>query len=63
MCSECGWRALVSRILRQLDRGIARPGAFVLEAAAELLTANQHATPEQVDAIEAVLEHRQEHAS
>jgi hypothetical protein len=62
MCANCGWFRLAVRIDAYLETAMVSHQALILDKARELICANRHATPEQVDAIEAVLEQREAQA-
>lgn len=64
MCKTCGFLELAFRVKRHLETTV-RPGHqdLVLCAAAKMILENGHATADQVDAIEAVLEQRESAAS
>jgi hypothetical protein len=52
MCTTCRWFQLSLRI----DAYLESQRAMILDNLREVIVANQHATPEQIDAIETVLE-------
>jgi hypothetical protein len=52
MCTTCRWFQLSLRI----DAYLESQRAMILDKLREVIVANQHATPEQIDAIETVLE-------
>jgi len=56
MCASCDWYRLSLRIDAYLETVAISHRALILDKAREMIVANQHATPEQVDAIETVLE-------
>lgn len=58
MCTTCGWRDLSARIETHLERRVIDHTGMILATASDLIVANQHATPEQAEAIETVLEQR-----
>jgi hypothetical protein len=60
MCTSCNWYRLSLRIHAHLERAVMTEHASrILDKAREIIVANEHATPDQVDAIETVLEQRE----
>jgi hypothetical protein len=59
MCAHCRWYPLSLRIDAYLERVATSQRALILDKLREVIVANQHATPEQIDAAETVLEERE----
>jgi hypothetical protein len=58
MCALCGWRSLVTAIEAHLERRVIDHTGIILATASDVIRANQHATVEQIEAVEQVLEER-----
>jgi hypothetical protein len=58
VCEFCAWRSLLAAIERDLDVRIIGHTALILATASDVIRANQHATVEQIEAVEQVLEER-----
>lgn len=56
MCAHCGWPSVVAAIEAHLDRRVVDHTGFILAAASDQITANQHVTSKQRDAVETVIE-------
>lgn len=62
MCASCHWYRLSLRIDEHLERVARSHQALILDKLREVIVANRHATPEQIDAAETVLEQREAQA-
>lgn len=55
MCAQCGWLDVAGSIMANLEtRDRAQHTTHILAVVVEIILSNQHVTPDQADAIEAI---------